>query len=486
MPSLKRRGLVASMEDLSEELVETLPVNDTQDNIDPQVGEAQPENPEPVDLDYPQEEVVDISEEPEANEAQLVEAANEVEAVEDTIDESSDVMDRVEEVSDIVERANENGGLDPSGAEILKVTLESLYERVGISGGKYVPALEEFGGVSNRIRAGNISVEDMKEKLKAIWEAIVKAIQVGVAKAMEFLKLLFNQIERYKQRIVKLKAIVEKAPDSAKVSGFEDMAIANALAVGNSVPTDLSAPISELQAQGEKLTNSLNAWDSEAGKKILNGINLLSQGTDFNIVAESISDSIIELGTIMDSNQLITQAPDPASGLAHGDWLLGNVRFASNITNLKEMDKVKVKDLLVKMKIKIELEKNEKVQVKAGLKPLTKNEALALLTNTEGLLAQLEAIRGNAEKVQKLKKDLATASATLKNAKISEEQGEVAGAIRGMLIQTPRVLDQVQKLFLRAGMDIVMGSCKYVERSMRARQAQDQASAPRLAAPAAA
>lgn len=103
------------------------------------------------------------------------------------------------EIADTVEASEETGGLDPVAAEVTQVAVEAIYARLGISNSKQ-PALEGFADVNNRVKETKISVEDIREKLKTIWDAIINAFNKIKQWVSNFIAAIIDANERLAQR----------------------------------------------------------------------------------------------------------------------------------------------------------------------------------------------------------------------------------------------------------------------------------------------
>lgn len=220
MRSLHKRGIVASMEE-EEQLVE----------------QAQ----EVVEL------ATELGENADSLETELVELVEDIaeqEGEEVQTAEGEEVAAELETMADAVEETVENGGLDQNAAQILEIAVESMYNRVGISTKKRsLPSLESFGATSSRIRATQISVEDMREKAATIYKAIIAQFQKAIEWAVNFFKQVFDLAGKLQARAKDMKtkaAAFKGAPSAATV---ENGRIFKALAVGDSVPDNLSAAL---------------------------------------------------------------------------------------------------------------------------------------------------------------------------------------------------------------------------------------------------
>jgi hypothetical protein len=173
----------------------------------------------------------------------LLEVADETaegEEVSDAVDEGVETAEALESLRIVVKNAAANGGFDRHGAAAAKVALESLYSRVGIDIRKInaVPALESFGGVSDRVRSTIALEADIKAKLNTVWEAIKKAIQTAIDFVVNLYNKLFDKATKLEARAKKLAEVAGKLSGAPKNKVFESKELGAALVLGSAVPAD--------------------------------------------------------------------------------------------------------------------------------------------------------------------------------------------------------------------------------------------------------
>lgn len=460
MSSQRRGGLVAAMKNISlEELqVPEMEINNTEPTIDPEVGEPNPTQPETVEIEFPE-----ASESPEAQELEVERAEAEVDAIEEAIDDATDVIEQVEQISEIVERGNENGGLDQTGAELLSVTLESLYARVGMTkaeGERFVPSIESFGGTGSRIRAGNIALEDMAQRVKTIWENIIKTIKVWIQKGIQLAKEMFVQTDRLKARSAKLREIASKVPNQARNSGIENDRIANALAVGNSVPANIVAEIENLAKIGEKIAGGVSAMTTEIGKKYL-GLLKLAGNLDAKLFQEKSKEFIETHGSLQQNNNIFTEPlEDDAFDAKLGSSVIpGNKRFVLGLSGITGTD-------LEKLKVKFAVEDIEQ-EVAPSLKVLNKQELASLFKAVDAIIESIEKIKSQTKMKAGVKEQMLQAAASLITAE--EKAGEdpeakaMFATIRKTLQASLDTMDAMDKQYIRQALRVSGAALNYAQ-----------------------
>jgi hypothetical protein len=135
-------------------------------------------------------------------ETSLVEAADAGAAIDAEVTQIESAQadsDTLGEIADTLEASEETGGLDPVAAELTEVAIESIYSRLGIVR-KEKPAMEAFGDKQTRVRATQIAVEDIKARMKQIWEAIVAAFMRVADWLKNFFAAVMDSNEKLAQR----------------------------------------------------------------------------------------------------------------------------------------------------------------------------------------------------------------------------------------------------------------------------------------------
>lgn len=170
--------------------------------------------------------------------AEVVSEQAEGDAAQAATDEAAETVEALESLILSLESAVQNGGLDKSGAAVLNIGLESMYQRVGLVPTRKAPALESYGGASSRQGATQLALEGIKEQAKRIWDAIKAAIKKAVDWVMGFWNKFFGAAEKLKKRADALHEKAEKTTGKAKESTFEDERLVKALYVGTAVKAD--------------------------------------------------------------------------------------------------------------------------------------------------------------------------------------------------------------------------------------------------------
>lgn len=232
----RRTGLVAAMED------------DTPDTpADAGLGD----NAESVETDLA--EVTESEAEGEDQEAQVEDAA--------------EVSEALEEYKVALESAISTGGLDRNGGALLHIGLSNLYNRAGISQNhRATISQESFGQTSSKLNATQIALEDIKEQMKKIWDAIVKAVKKVVEWVKEHFNKIFGTAEKLQKRAKALADKVGSITGAPKEKTIENERLVKALHIGNNPPTNLGAGLDSVKAVADEIFGAMGDQLAEGGE----------------------------------------------------------------------------------------------------------------------------------------------------------------------------------------------------------------------------
>lgn len=166
-----------------------------------------------------QEELVVIEADGEAVEVEISEAVDVAEDTAELVEEVDDAEEAVvalEALHEVALLAAENGGLDSNGARLLKISTEHIYQHMGLGRAVGIPAMESFSVPGARISATSIACEEIGDKAKQIWAAIVEGIKKAAAWLAEFFQKILTANGRMKARAEKILAAAAKVNGNGK------------------------------------------------------------------------------------------------------------------------------------------------------------------------------------------------------------------------------------------------------------------------------
>ncbi len=121
---------------------------------------------------------------PEADEVELNEAADEVEGDSEAIDDLQDASEALESIYLSMESAQRDGGLTREAAVFAGHAVQAAMRKFNVSSEEVGISLESFR--DNKSRATTVSMEGIREALKAIWDKIVSVFQAMMKKIADF------------------------------------------------------------------------------------------------------------------------------------------------------------------------------------------------------------------------------------------------------------------------------------------------------------
>ena len=155
------------------------------------------------------DEIIPAADSAETSLLETAEAGAEVTGTLDDIESAQADSDSLGAIAETMEATEETGGLDPVAAEVAEVAVESICNRLGVTRRKY--ALESFSSKDKRVAATRYAVEEIKDVLKRIWDAIVAAF----GKVKEFLKNFFKALIDSNEKLAqRADALVNKATNA--------------------------------------------------------------------------------------------------------------------------------------------------------------------------------------------------------------------------------------------------------------------------------
>lgn len=161
-------------------------------------------------------EVADVQVEVDA---EIAEAADSAEAIE----EGMGAADQLDQVEEVVADAVENGeGLDPVAAESLRIAVEAICARIGANPKAMYSlyATENFQSASSRKANSKIALESVGEFLKDLWKKIKAAMSRLWEKVKGFWDKHLSSLGRVKKALESMKRSVGESSGKLKDKAF--------------------------------------------------------------------------------------------------------------------------------------------------------------------------------------------------------------------------------------------------------------------------
>jgi hypothetical protein len=210
---------------------------------------------EPAAVEEPVEiPLVEDSEEEAVADVEMT--SNEVEAASEVIENVQSDAETLSDLADKMEEANATGGMDASAASIAQVAVEHFYNKLSIAV-RPMPALESFGGDSSRQKATILAVENIREQVKNVMQALIVMIKKAYEFVKGFIKSALDANGKIKARAEALLEALDKVKGSAQEDTVTGSFVAN-LAYGDKVDADKAVKAAgALVEAADKLTNEL-------------------------------------------------------------------------------------------------------------------------------------------------------------------------------------------------------------------------------------
>lgn len=393
---------------------------------------------------------------------EVTEMAADNEADEAATDEAVEVAEALEAIADSLGHAAAHGGVDKHSAFAVNTAVQHLYQRVGIVAAS--PAMESFGGTSSRIQATQVAMEDIREQVKKIWDAIVAFLNKAIAAAVAFYNSVFDASTKMAERAKVLVAKAEAIKGEAKENTFENETLAAKLHIGGQIKVDGIESVVEVATNvfgkaahyanelGDEIAADLS--DSDIGKVFNEKFSIEPHGTD---MSKEVTDPSGE------------GYATPAEGLAlfRGEELPGGqaVFFMTPKGEVKGQAAV---DLVGGIGAKVMPFNTKAGAPKAEIATLSAADAVKMAKAVQELAAKVLEYKAMATKLDEVKKKIAAASAALgkKTPETDEEKSGLKNAQK-VASSVARWIDSPAKDFARYSLITGKAHLDYVELSLK-------------------
>lgn len=353
------------------------------------------------------------------------------------IDEAIETAEALESIADSLESIAQNGGLDKNGAIVLNLGLEHMYSRLGMGGRKGVAALESFGGTSSRVGATTISMEDIREQAKKIWDAIVAQIKKAIAWVQERFTKIFGAANKLEARA---KAVAEKAGNTsgnAKEKTFENERLVKALHIGGAVPKTIGNNANEMKEVAASVFGQITTWNGDAGDKIVEAMDDPKKAADFTMPAmpsvPHATDGGADFGDAGTGMKFVRSKELPGGQAVIGRIPAGEAKGVEGL------------ELLSRMTFNVgKANPKAKEPSKSAVETLAPSEAEKVATAVAGVAEEIQSYKKSMEKLKKTKERIVQAAEKAgKNSANSEGDDRAAyKALQKLGSAVTKIIDQ--------------------------------------------
>lgn len=223
--------------------------------------------------------------------------AGETDQVEEQVEAAAETAEALEAMAVSLEACAANGGLSKEAAHAVGIALDHMYASVGIQQ-KAMPALESFGQTSSRIGATQLALEGIKDNLKKIWDAIVKAVMDAIDWVRQRYEKILGAATRLEKRAEALAKRAEDTAGNPTSKEIESKELFRKLHISGSLP-DLSAALKSLKTVADSsLTSDAQLYtdmadaiggDAKEVSGLVEAVNALA-GTSGNAVSDPVAE----------------------------------------------------------------------------------------------------------------------------------------------------------------------------------------------------
>ncbi|MNU54533.1 phiKZ-like phage internal head protein [compost metagenome] len=323
--------------------------------------------------------------------ADTAESFAEAEQGSDDVQELGEISEGLESIVLSMESAMQDGGLNPQAALFMQHAVQGYTRRLGLHASQITPSLESFGGASGQAAATTISMEGIGETLKKIWVAIKNAVSKAIQAVKNFFAKIFGGVAKLKTRSDALK----KAVAELEKEEGDKMNVPNANTLRYKGKADIGSIVAGLKAtkaQGESIYGNVvqmaSGFYSQAVAKVLNRGELNDEGEAE--IKKALEEAGAPLHTVFEK---MTQVTNVCSGDA--------VFRTSGTTNVEKDSQsgVTVPALVKGYGFKAIDDAHTEIDAPK------KQELLSVLSEADGLIAQMEGKKKSLEGLSKARED---------------------------------------------------------------------------------
>ncbi|MGC3005354.1 hypothetical protein ACPF8X_44965, partial [Streptomyces sp. G35A] len=161
-------------------------------------------------------------------------------------------------------------------AKAVEVAVEAALNMLGASHRQQslMPSLESWGSGQSRLTATKIALEGIGDKIKEIWKRIVEFVKSIAQKVVDFIAKFFDNTDRLKKNIGKMRAKVNEAGTNSKIkeNTIKNGGVTKAFNNGEG-KSDFTTATSILKNQADLAKGATGAMSALSGS-----LNALSSG----------------------------------------------------------------------------------------------------------------------------------------------------------------------------------------------------------------
>ena len=429
---------------------------------------------ESEDGEVKNEEIGNNAESLETDLVEVTEDENEQAGAEAEQDEAVEVAEALESLVDTLKVTAANGGLDKGGAQVLALSVNHMYSRVGFGKQTAAVSLESFGGSSSRVGATTLAMEDIKSKIVEIWKAIVAAVKKAIQWVKDYFVKIFGAAQKLEKRAKELESKANGLNDkTAKEKTFDNESLAKALMIRDAVPASFGAEVEKVVTIGKAVFAAAADWGTEIGSSVADEMEKSVDAAGVPAALKALGFSAPSIpGMSKLSNPDASGFSDPGKGVEisisaemPGRQALVS-RFPAGMVQGEEAG-----EIISKVSCAVgPFKPNDKPSSKATLNTLTTSEASKVAGAVAKLAEEVIGYKAKLDKATKVQERIAKAAEKAGSAAAKEDDAAVAGYLKTLQkygSSMPRIISNPASSFSSYALKTGKSALDYVEQSLK-------------------
>jgi len=398
--------------------------------------------------------------------AALHELAEQGRTEEARLEQATSIAIVLEAIAESLAVAAAHGGINQHSCHTIGIAVEHLERSVGFYKTQAMPAMESFNEPMARPGNTQIAVEDIREKVAAIWAKIVEVLKKAVAWGIAFFAAVFKAAEGLKAHAVAVQAKI-KATDAKRVTpkpSFENERLVQTL--------QTSGALAVVAGSANMLEYGTSIFIAN-GLAVGMGAEALAELQKPDAVKTILTNLKMPAGTLLHGEKLdnpesmgFPAAPD---GLAfiRGKELPGGKALLGVLPGSELTGQVAA-DAIAAINTSVGPFNPKAVPVtKKDLATLSMSDAASIAQNIADLADLVVSYRGAADKTADLKKQILAASEKMAGVQVADEDKPGMDAIQRMCSSIPRWIDSPAKDYARYSINTGKAMLDYIEESIK-------------------
>lgn len=391
---------------------------------------------------------------------EINEAADVVDEHEEVTEELTETAEGLEAIALSIESTLKSGGMGADAAMFATHAINAHLQPLGIK--NTLPSVESFGASATKLGQTQVGLENLKEKIKEIWEYIKNLITRMRKAVMDYYNRVWAAAPRLRKRAEAIRAKADGITTAAKKDEVEVSAgLAAKLAIGDKVPTDFAAQLGVVEKVAETLFSKYVTDAIAWAKRVEDAVGQVKFESD-----EAFQSSAAALGNIEPlvvaglADQAVASGDKRFEKLGEGVTvkrsadMMGNMAVFHHSMTGSKGDLRSELAALQKAHYYLAASTDAKLEVKADkLATMKKAEIVAAADKVAEIAVLIEKFKRNVDESDKAKEgalragDKVSSAAAKASDKLNAANQSTAGSVVRLLQHVPSVIDQPNQKF---------------------------------------